>query len=87
MNNERTFKLQGAVAIIFSQGISDISAVTGLNYNTVTSYKYRWKRRKLSYEKQEDLVLRFGFKKVDEFRYVFPKPTLKDHLAESNKNS
>ena len=83
---KRIFSLQGCMAIVFSQNIYDVVAVTGLNYNTITSWKFRWKRRRLSYEKQEDIVLRFGFKKVAEFRYEFPKRELKQSIDETIKN-
>lgn len=83
---ERIFTLQGAIAIVFSQAVYDIEAVTGLPYNTITSWRFRWKRRKLSYEKQEEVVLKFGFVKVEEFRYTFPKRTLKESIDEVIKN-
>ncbi len=82
----RTFTLQGAMAIVFSQNIYDIQAVTGLNYNTITSWKLRWRANKLSYEKQEDIVLRFGFQQVGEFRYQFLKGGLKESIDETIKS-
>jgi len=69
---QKEITLSGALALIFSQNNRDISKVTGWNYNTVTSHKYRLKRKKLSWEKQEQLVIAFGFKRVGEQRYKFP---------------
>lgn len=82
----RTYTLQGAMAIVFSQNIYDIQAVTSLNYNTITSWKLRWRANKLSYEKQEDIVLRFGFQQVGEFRYQFQKSGLKQSIDETIKS-
>jgi len=74
------FTLSGALALIFSNNNRDISAVTGWNYNTITSHKYRLKRHKLSWEKQEELILAFGFRKVGEQRYKFPHLSVKDDI-------
>lgn len=74
---EQEVTLAGALGLIFTQKNRDVAAVTGWNYNTITSTKYRLKRGKVSYEKQEELVLEFGFRKVGEFRYKFPFRSVK----------
>lgn len=65
--------LSEATALIFSQGNQVVADVTGIPYMTITSHKYRWNKGLLSVEKQEQIILKFGLQKVDEFRYVLPK--------------
>ena len=61
--------LKEATTLIFSQSNTVVSEVTKIPYMTVTSWKYRWNRGLLSVEKQKELVLKFGFKEVAEFRF------------------
>ena len=82
---ENEFTLSGAISIIFAQSNEDVATVTGWNYNTITSHKYRWLRNKLSYEKQEELILQFGFKRIAEFRYKFPYKSVKGTIDENLK--
>lgn len=91
MENSLTYTLSGALGLIFTQDTLSVSKVTGWNYNTLVSHKRRWKARQLSYEKQEEIVLVFGFRKVAEFRYKFPfhsvKTTIDKKLKEQDKKS
>lgn len=79
MSNQKptVFKLSSAIGMIFTMKSSDIAKVTGMNYNTLISYKYRWKRNKLSIKRQEEIVLDFGFVRIDEYRYTFPSLSIK----------
>ena len=45
---ENEFTLSGAISIIFAQSNEDVANVTGWNYNTITSHKYRWLRNKFN---------------------------------------
>jgi len=79
---QKEITLTGALALIFSNNNRDISKVTGWNYNTITSHKYRLRRHKLSWEKQEQLVIAFGFVRVGEQRYKFPHKSVKTTVNE-----
>ena len=68
----KVLTLSEAVSLVFAQGNSVVAEVTGLPYNTVTSWKWRWNKNLLSAEKSEQIVLAFGLTKVEEFRYKLP---------------
>ena len=69
----KVLNLSEASSLIFGQSNTVIAEITGIPYMTVTSYKYRWNKGLLSAKLQEEIILKFGLQRVDEFRYVLPK--------------
>jgi transposase len=54
-----------ALSTIFKNYSNDkIAKITGMNYNTVTSWKFNFKRNELSLEKQIEILTKLNYKPI-----------------------
>jgi transposase len=54
-----------ALSNIFKSYSNDkIAKITGMNYNTVTSWKFNFKRNELSLEKQIEILTKLNYKPI-----------------------
>lgn len=54
-----------ALSDIFKSYSNDkIAKITGMNYNTVTSWKFNFKRNELSLEKQIEILTKLNYKPI-----------------------